>query len=505
MTPAFSLLATLARYDMRSKKLSISAVVVVTAGLSLTAPGTAILVVPSALRTTTAAYQPPSLSTGVATNVPYADARPILESLRKNLLPEELRTDERLEAVWPAWVTRHDATIRARVKAGDDESVLNLLLFGTTFTARPRATERDIERLGGHPSRTELIEGRIEDLVAGMASSGTKPRLQFARDVLARHGIDVTTPEGARQAQRYLEDGLSRVSAEILAIDGAVQAARSLGDPSAELLERSTLFRHRGLASDTSIFSNFAIDRALNGIRAAEVLGAGRVRRVAIVGPGLDFVDKRDGYDFYPQQTVQPFAVIDSLLRSGLASLDDLQVTTFDLNPRINEHLIAARKRAQAGDPYVLALPRDMDLSWSEGLVRYWEGFGDQIGERVDSLDAPPAAGRVQVRGVRVRPAVVSSIVARDLNIVLQRIEPAAAVEGFDLVVATDILIYYGVFEQSLALTNVAKMLRPGGVFLSNVTLFEMPAIPIESIGYNDAIYLTSPEIGDRLVWYRRQ
>ena len=49
------------------------------------------------------------------------------------------------------------------------------------------------------------------------------------------------------------------------------------------------------------------------------VLRAGSVTRVAIIGPGLDFTNKADGYDFYPIQTSQPFVVADVLMRLGLA------------------------------------------------------------------------------------------------------------------------------------------------------------------------------------------
>src|SRR5471032_1667049 len=109
------------------------------------------------------------------------------------------------------------------------------------------------------------------------------------------------------------------------------------------------------------------------------VLGS-RVRRVAIVGPGLDFTDKYEGYDFYPQQTIQPFAVIDSLMRLVVTAADDFRMTTFDLSPRINQHIEAARQRARAGNPYVLQLPRDAAHTWSAGLVDYWKQVGDHIG-----------------------------------------------------------------------------------------------------------------------------
>ena len=229
------------------------------------------------------------------------------------------------------------------------------------------------------------------------------------------------------------------------------------------MLIDQTAFRDRGLSSDTSLLIDFAVEEALRATRDRGLLAEGGVRRVGIVGPGLDFTDKDEGYDFYPQQTIQPFAVIDSLVELGLAPPAGPSVTAFDLNPRIIRHLEAARERAAAGEPYVLALPRNLDLPWNGPLVRYWERLGAAIGDAAGDLDAPPGAGNVRVRAVHVRPSVVLSIAAADLNIVLQRLEPLPPGKLFDLIVATDILVYYDVFEQSLALANVAAMLRPGG------------------------------------------
>jgi len=182
-------------------------------------------------------------------------------------------------------------------------------------------------------------------------------------------------------------------------------------------------------------------------------------------------------------------------------------MTTFDLSPRINHHLEAARQRARADGGYLLELPRTLDPPWTPSLVDYWKRFGDKIGEEVKAGAVPPSAGSVQVRAVRVRPAVVLSIIPQDVNIVLQRLEPLAADERFDLIIATNILLYYDVFEQSLALANVAKMLRPGGLFLTNNDIFELPTTPIEWIGGTDVTYFRLPGIGDtidRLFWYRR-
>ena len=443
-------------------------------------------------------------------NTPYLDAKPVLEALRQDLLPEELRSKPHteIEAAWPGWLSRRDRAIRARLEDGDKDSIVNFLVFGTTFTHLPRATGPDLAALAGRPSGVPtLFTGRIEDLIAGIASPGENERLQFARHVVERSGIDPEAAGGKDQMRRYLTESLRQVLPAEHARDSARREANLRHDPIAQLLERTT-FHDRGLSSDTSLLIDFGLERTLDAIKAKGLLAADSVGRVGIVGAGLDFTDKHDGHDFYPQQTIQPFAIIDSLTRLGLAKSNGLHLTTFDLSPRINQHLEAARQRARAGTVYPLALPRNMDLPWNPSLVAYWERFGATIGEVAQDVAVPPNAGTVQVRAVRVRPAVVMSIVPQDVNIVLQRLEPLSVHERFDLIIATDVLIYYDVFEQSLALANVAKMLRPGGLFLSNNAVFELQAIPIGLVGYTDVIYMTLPGVGeirDRLVWYQRQ
>jgi hypothetical protein len=261
------------------------------------------------------------------------------------------------------------------------------------------------------------------------------------------------------------------------------------------------------LSSDTSIFDDLAIDQALGALKDNGMLAPGAVRHVAIVGPGLDFTDKHDGYDFYPLQSLQPFAVADSLLRTTLARRGGLQITTLDLSSRINGHLEAAVRRARNGEPYGLVVPRNLELPWTQDLVNYWSRFGDQIGTLRSDVAVPPDLGRVAVRGISVRPDVVTALTIRDLNIVVQQIDALPPNERFDLVIATNILVYYDVFEQELAATNIAGMLRPGGFLLCNTALLLVPPIPLALTGYSDAIYMSVAGVGDsgdRLYWYRR-
>ena len=72
------------------------------------------------------------------------------------------------------------------------------------------------------------------------------------------------------------------------------------------------------------------------------------------------------------------------------------------------------------------------------------------------------------------------------------------------MLIATNILVYYDVFEQSLALANIEKMLQPGGFLLSNNALLELPGSGMHSVGYETVVYSDKPNDGDHIVWYQR-
>jgi hypothetical protein len=446
----------------------------------------------------------------------YEEARPVLEALSE-LLPAELHgaSPEDLPSIWATWVVRRDAEIRARLVQGDEDSLVNFLLFGTSFTHKPRITLAALAKFSGKYSESMLaptaevaafvdsIKARADDLVQATAQPGANERLLFTRQVAESKGYDLKTVTGRQKVKDYILASLARVMNEQAGYAKVLESARLLGDPSSEFAERSKLFSNRGLSSDTSLRPGFAIERALRSIRDQRLLAPGSVRRVAIIGPGLDFTDKQDGYDFYPQQTIQPFATIDTLLRLGLARGADLRVTTLDLSSRVNDHLRRARARAHSGTGYVVQLPRDLSGRWVPETVSYWKQFGEYIGVPVTPAAVPAGAGDVKVRAVRIRPTTVSTVVPEDLNIVLQRLELSAG-DQFDLVIATNILVYYDVFEQSLALANTQRMLRPDGFLLSNNALLELPGHRMRSVGYETVVYSDKPNDGDHIVWYQR-
>ncbi|MGI8835425.1 MAG: hypothetical protein ACR2H4_02165 [Pyrinomonadaceae bacterium] len=453
-----------------------------------------------------------------AVYIPFEDAREVLSALDE-ILPPQLKgkPPQQLAAIWPLWVKQRDSEIRARLAQGDEDSLINFLLFGTSFTKQPRIALSQIPQLkilnqnGRAPAESDdtgqvfsLVSNRIEDLLHSLIAPGVNDRLLFARRILGdQKRFPVGTQPGIQKARAYLLASLGRIIAENAGYARTLEAARLQSDATEEFAERSRLFSSRGLASDTSIFPNFAIEESLKSINSRGLIAPGSVRRVAIVGPGLDFTDKQEGYDFYPQQTIQPFAVIDTLLRLRLATANDLQLTTFDLSPRVNDHLARAVRNARLGKSYTVQLPRDLTAPWKMETVDYWQRFGDQIGVPSLAVSVPASEGQIKIRGIRIRPTVVAKITPVDTNIVLQRLELPLA-ERFDLIIGTNIFVYYDNLDQSFAMVNIARMLKPGGLLLSNNALLELPFLKMHSIGYSPVVYSDRPNDGDTIVWYQR-
>src|SRR5262245_9065344 len=438
----------------------------------------------------------------------YEEARPLLQSLDE-VLPAELKgkSAEAQAAAWPAWVKAQDAAVRARLLRGDEDTLVNFLLFGVSFTKQPRVTAQEISAQRGAQTQEafdKLINARIDDLINGLASPGANERLLFLRKLGAELGYRLGDPADRAKFREYILTNMLRALREKESYARTLAAARLQGNPGEEFIERSKLYRERVLSLDTTLAPNFAIEESLKAMKARGLwqtwIEAGGLRKVAVVGPGLDFTDKAAGYDFYPEQTIQPFALIDSLLRLGLAKANELQVTAFDLSPRSLDHMARARSRALRGSPYVVQLPHDAQAKWKPELIKYWEAFGDRIGKSAAPAPAPAGMSDLKLRAVRDAPSNVARVTPVDLNIVHQRM---AAPQNFDLVIATNILVYYDVFEQSLALANIESMLRDGGFLLSNNALLELPVSKMKSVDYLTVVYSDRPDDGDHIVWYQ--
>jgi len=433
----------------------------------------------------------------------YANVKPILDSSRE--LPPELRNAN--EAGWMAWTRRQDKAIRARLQQGELDSMVNLLLYGTSFTKQPRIS---MEGEGiTEASRAGLLRARVDDLVAGLRSPGDNERLIFLQRLVRSQGLDPETSDGPRETGVFILQNLQRVVQErqTLAKRAADANADTKPDDALSLLDRSSLFRDRGVSLDTGIFPDFSIEQALRDLKDRGILHEGQVARVAVIGPGLDFIDKNEAsaYDYYPPQTLQPFALYDSLVRLRLAKPNAISVSVFDISSPVIQHIQRARERAGKNIGYVIQLPRDGVHPLPPELTGYWKSLGDQVGAAIQPIAPPRVFQGLETRAVEIRPEVVLACQPVDLNIVLERLNLTRA-DQFDLIVGTNIFVYYDAFEQSLALENAGAMLKPGGLLLTNDRLPVVPGGSMRLAGIT-VVPFDVPGVSARQAvgWYRKQ
>ena len=108
-----------------------------------------------------------------------------------------------------------------------------------------------------------------------------------------------------------------------------------------------------------------------------------------------------------------------------------------------------------------------------------------------------------------IRPEVVLACDPVDLNIVLERSNLSVVDHGagrFDLVVATNIFVYYDSFEQALALENAGAMLKTGGFLLTNDRLPEVAGGSMRLAGTTVVRYGDrDASVLDAVGWYRKR
>ena len=107
----------------------------------------------------------------------FADIKAILAA-GLDQAPSDLTTS----AKWSDWARRQDAAIRTRLEQGDLDSMVNLLLLGSSFTGQPRVTTETLSEA----TRSGVLRARVDDMVAGIRNPGSNERLVFVRGLLDR-------------------------------------------------------------------------------------------------------------------------------------------------------------------------------------------------------------------------------------------------------------------------------------------------------------------------------
>ncbi len=433
--------------------------------------------------------------------VPFSAAQPVLSALQSSLPPALKPSGQPTAAAWDGWIRAQDKEIRSRLERGEEDTLTNLLRLGVTYTKQERISYSYLERYGKDRYVNSLAEKRADDLMRALAAPHPSEGMKQMRDFLEKQGYNLRTPDGRKKVKAYMLANLGRMRDEVIRTQAEVYQKKN-----APNLFQS--FKDRGISTDSNLYPDYMVELQLRRMMKAGLLKSGSVHRVAIVGPGLDFVNKNSGSDFYPPQSTQPFAVIDSLARLGLADPASVEVITFDISSRVNQHLEHARKEAAAGKPYPIQLLSSPSDHWTKeyaaGFLEYWQHLGDQIGKPIPRIPVPEGAPDIWNRAISVRPSVVERVTPVDMNVVFETL-PLPPDKQFDLVIGTNIFIYYGGLEQSLARANLATMIKPGGFLVTNEGLPDnAPSKLADSL--KTSVHVTNPgSITEDVFSYVRQ
>jgi hypothetical protein len=368
------------------------------------------------------------------------------------------------------WFRLQDVEIRGRVDRATEDSISAWILFGSSFTALPSLPSA-ASAVNAAGDLLPVARARLDAFLVALDEQDTE-RFRLTLDTLRRRRI------AEEEVKAFLTGNLRRYGLDLA------------------MVQRTRKNPNDAIPAEASLMTDFALEEALRNLKAKGSVIA-HIRRIAVIGPGFDFGGQGDGFDSLPLQTVQPFAVMEAALRLGLAQPSDVQVTAFDLNPWVLAHGkgIAAKSRN-----YQLQLGYPATAPWNAAGVNYWQHFGELIG-------APGTASAVlagiNLRAIAIKPQFAARVTMQEINIVTQTFETGAA-GGFDLVIATNVLGYYGAWEQALALTGIAQMMNSGGIFLTNSgpsapKIAEFEPLGTETIAYN------KDGSGDSITVYRRR
>jgi hypothetical protein len=376
------------------------------------------------------------------------------------------------ESTFASYVERLRRANVERVREGDLDHLVFYLLQSTRFTTRPpiepalsakalvdslepSAREAFLKGVGNPaPAVPEAVRARVAAVVRALDkeseettdTASADPRLVYFRELVDR------TFAARRQRE-------AAISAEYLRVMRFVYEKEFVAQQSTDRASAvSALYQSRGLSTDTAVEAGFLVHLGLAVSKALEP--DRRLRRVLVVGPGLDLAPRTALVEDGPPESYQPWAVIDGLVSLGLSRFGELDVVAADINPRVIGHL--RRARAQPPSLTLVSGIRETD---SMTLSSDYRDYFMQLGRAIGTPNEEPAgaAGHLR-RKVRVHDQAARALHAETLDIVTERFDGAP----FDLIVATNILPYFDDASLTLALTNIAGMLAPAGIFLHN-------------------------------------
>jgi Nodulation protein S (NodS) len=387
-----------------------------------------------------------ALTVGAAATVPLEGIAGAREIAWADVAPavQRLLSQGGLDGeTFPTRISQLRQQNQARIREGDLDHLVYYVLQSSSFTdlppIEPATSAKTFMEKGTIPADARA---RLQAFAAAAVDSGAETRLGYFQRVLSKERPDGVA-SGSFLAEQYTRAMGFLYKQEFIAARGLDRAA-----------EVGRLYQMRGLSTDTSVEAGYVVHLGLATLRELEPQR--RIRRVLIVGPGLDSAPRTGLLETGAPESHQPFAVMDSLLALRLAEPNDLQVTAADINVRVIDWFQAIRGR-RIRLTLGSTVGKGKGVRLTEDFSRYFEALGRAVG-----VEAPSRSGHL-VKSIQVDPRAAAAVDATTLDIVVDRLEAK-----YDLIVVTNVFPYLRDTDLVLALTNISLMLAPGGLLLHN-------------------------------------
>jgi SAM-dependent methyltransferase len=336
------------------------------------------------------------------------------EGLRKYIAPDP--------GIFAQYQSENAVSAADRLQRGEQEHLAYYVLQARAFTKKPPippgAAAQDFHDHDAVAS--PAARARMREFLKELPKKTQDPRMMLWQRALA--------PE--QRTLAYLE----QCHAEAMRFLYAREVTRERG-----------LYRRRGFSLDSVMEAGYAVWNGLGVVR--DLKQGERYSRALVVGPGLEFSPRIGFREDLPVQSVQPFLVLDALLSLGVADPAEVRVDAVDLNQRVVTVIDEFRRRA----PARLVL---RESAGDEEARRWWEAAGRKLG---------PSIRGTRAKSVEVKPELLERVRAARMDLLTERVR-----EQYDLIVVTNLLLYFDNRQLGLALANLASMLRPGGVLIHN-------------------------------------
>ena len=349
-------------------------------------------------------------------------------------------------------------------------------------------------------ARKALFEKQIKTLSSSNRKDGT---LKLVRLLLAKSWVFNPAIQKYLGSESYRDDSYSFVD-------------RGL---------RTTSYAHMGATLD-SYFNRSTAESSTKPLPET-------AKRILIIGPGLDFSNPELGEEI-PQQSYEPFAVLETLLKSKRSDFKDIQIDLFDISPRVVEHWENLLRSANDRKPARLMLVsgssmlRGGNQASNQAITSYLVHFGDSLPGVMSEISAKksrrPAPrtlspDSVSVRTLTVPPAVVKKFHPFLGDLTTTDLGKLATRNGgtYDLIFCFNTLEYLDETERALAGINIRESLAANGAFVTDnrfeADLGERPQQPknggsaakpiFEASFFEMAAEVTAPT-GRHIVIYRK-